>query len=351
MDGYYSFDAGTIFPVESNVVDPSPILQLSDPVLYQICVFFTQLLNTNLQPRFSQEALACGVTHANVDNWVDGVAVAQTIDFPIRENLAAATDFKFPLLSIFTEQEEYHQMTLTNVSTKRDFVLHWVFPPLISKQYNHLYHFLQLASKTILGYGQQGFDPKVNPQGPSAWQTAGLSFGTFQGAKYTHLDGIVAKKGIAGTHGKFPALEMRFSFWERCQLPVPQNFETFTDVYLQENLVDGYNPANPIDNFIDGYIAPDITMTSVVPSSGTIQGGTLLFIYGTGFLANKLQDASQLTICGSPAQTVQMRQPNVMMAITNPGVAGTAGQVGDIIFTDLQGNQYTLPNSYSFTSP
>ncbi len=340
-DGYYSFNS-KVQPLPSLTSDPTPTIQLADPVLYAAANLFRQILNTNLQPRFSNEAAACGLTHANLDNFVDGVTVAQVIDYPLDPSALRVTNYKFPLLSVYTEEEFFHQWTLTNQMVHRTLVISWILPPLAVQQMNRMYEFLQLAGKAMLAYGPQGYDPKVTPNGPSAWQTANLSFGAMMGVKHLPYMGLDKEKKTA----YFPSIQMRMAVMERQQDPVPQNFESFSGIsLLREDLVDGYNPANPITNFIDGYVYPNISLTSCTPNSGSIQGNTLLVIQGTGFLATKI---STVTVCGAEVKSLVVKSPTVMLAITNPGI--TAG-TGDVVAYDEQGNSYTLTNGFTYTTP
>lgn len=348
MDGYYSFDAGTIFPLPNNT-NPLAILPAADPTVQTLATFFAQLLNTNLQPAFSNACAAVNLSHSTLPNFVNSQVVAQTIAYELDETLLSTTNFKFPLLYIYNEGEEYDQWTLTNLMIHRHFTIAWILPPLTPTQYTSLYPFLQLATKTWLGYGQQGYDPKVHPNGPNVWKTAGVSFGTIESCEMTKYEGTMMKnnKEMAAW---FPCLEFRMSLMERYQAPVPQNYPLpFNGATVDLSVIDGYNPANPIDNFIDGYIYPNIVLNSCSPATGSIGGGTLLTIQGIGFVPEKLRYASQLTICGSPASAVSINSASIMAAVTNPGVTGTANITGDIVFTDLEGNQYTLVNGYTYT--
>lgn len=344
-DGYYSFNSQT-YPVPSTSVDATPILQLADPVIYKLASLITQLLNKDLLPRFQEEAIACGLTHANIDNWVDGVAVAQTVVFPFTSNptLLKTTDFKFPLLSIYPESEEFHMLTLTTLATKREIVVTWILPPLTPGQYNKMYPFFSVATKTILAYASQGYDPKIGTS--SFWKQAGLSFGEIYDVIYEPLEGLHKTPNTKDmVQAMFPCIELRMATFERNKAPVPQNYPTnLSKIELQINLVDGYNPASPVVDFADGYIVPDISITSVSPNTGTIHGNTLVYVHGTGFAAEKIKNASQLTFCDSPAKQVTVLTPSLMLALTNPNAAG----IGDVVFTDLQSNTYKLTNGFTY---
>jgi hypothetical protein len=345
MDGYFQFNS-QINPVPSNLVDPSPISGLADPVILALANFIRQVFNTNLQPRFSQEAAACGLSHSVLESWVDGYAVAQVIAFPLNDQLLKLTDFKFPLLAVQPVSEEPMNLTLTNLATNRTFRVAWILPPLSVQQYNRMYYFLHLAWEAWLGYGSQGYDPKVNLI--SVWEQSGVSFGAMHGANYLPYEGMSGGKDSKDI--KFPTLEFEMSLVERCLQPVTQNFpHGFNEAYIELDYVDGSNPANAIPNLIDGYVQPNITLTSCSPSSGPIAGNALLLIQGTGFSIEKIVSASQLTIAGSPAKSLTVKSPTAILAITNAGVNGSQGMLGDIILTDVQGNQYTLLDSFTYT--
>lgn len=339
-DGYWSYNS-KVYPLPSLSSDSTPTIRLADPVLYNVATFFAQILTNNILPRFSDECQAVRLTHSVLDNFVDNVAVAQIIDFPLDPNALRITSYKFPLLSVYVEEEYFHQWTLTNQATRRDIVVAWILPPLAPEQMNRLYPFLGVATKAWNAFGPQGYDPKVS-NGPSFWQTANLSFGAMLGVKYLPYMGLDKEKKAA----YFPSIQMRISMVERDQMPVPQNFSSFSGIsLLREDLVDGYNPANPITNFVDGYIYPNITVTSCSPSSGSIQGNTLLTLQGTGFLPQKI---AKVTVCGAAVKQVNVLSPSVMLVITNPGI--TTG-TGDVVAYDEQGNTYTLTNGFTYTSP
>lgn len=344
-DGYLQFNS-QVWPLPSNLVNPAPIIQLANPVMYQICSFFQQILNTNLMPRWAQECAACGMTHNFLDAFIDGYPVAQTVSFPVEDLLAEANEFKFPLLSIHALGTSSQQWTLTNTAVRTEYKLCWVLPPMTDLQYNRLYDFMHYAEEVLVGYGAQGYDPKVNTN--SVWEACNVSFGSFYGTERVFYEGVI--RGRATASSRFPVLEFFFSFQERNQQPVRQNYQNgfVSPVGIQLNLVDPENPANPLDNFIDGYVYPNITVVSCSPSSGTINGNTMLLIQGTGFSTEVIQSANQILICGAPAKAVTVKSPTAMLVITSPGINGTAGQIGDVVILDQNGNAYTLPDAYTY---
>lgn len=348
-DSTWSFSAGgaASFPLPSLGTNPEEVLHLGDPTLYYMCVFFSQILQQNLLPRFSDEMAAARMTTANLPNWVDGYACAQAIFHPLYPDNLTTTNYKFPLLAIHPIGEKHFNFTLTNLAVRRDFLVSWVLPPMNAKQLNKLETFMTIASKAFLAFGYQGYDPKVNPFGPSFWQQAGVAFGYIEGVQFKPYLGSVQIQGTDKYKAEyFPSLQMRIGFVERNQMPVPQNYESFSGIsLLREDLVDGYNPANPITNFIDGYVYPNITLTSCSPNTGSIQGNTLLVVQGTGFLMQKI---ARITVNGAQVKSFNVKSPTVILAVTNPGI--TVG-TGDVVAYDQQGNAYTLHNGFTYTSP
>ena len=246
-DALWGYDSAE-FPLPSLTSNPTPILQLADPAIFQLCDFFTKILNANLMPRFGNEAMACGVTHNNLDNWIDGYAVAQTVAFPLSPSILKTTDFKFPLLSVYPERDEYHSISLMKTGKRRDLVVSWILPPLTPFQYNRLYPFLGMASDTMEVYGQQGLDPKVNPN-QSVWNIANISFGSLIGCDYKPYLGLDKESKNA----TFPSIQMRLSFFERNQYIAANYPHSLDAANIELDLIDdGYAP-DAIKNFIDGY--------------------------------------------------------------------------------------------------
>lgn len=344
-EALFSFN-NTVLPAPSLLDNSIAVIKLTDPVLYTLAIFFGELLQTNLMQRFSEEAVHCGLTHTALDNFLDGYAVAQITSFPLHNLTLKENDFKFPMLNVVCESEEPHQQTLTNSALIRHFCVSWVLPPLTARQYNRLYHFLGVASKVFLAYGQQGYDPKgsVFNRTNNAWGSCNVAFGTLDDVSYEHFYGF----DKAGQEVDFPAVQFRLSLFEQNQLPVPQNYPIpFNSIsMLRLNLIDGYAPGDPINDFIDGYVFPNLLISSCSPSSGSIVGGTILSITGTGFDKVKLQNASQLTICGIPASNVSILSPTLMKAVTSPTMNV---KLGNLVFTDLAGVSASLTNAYAYT--
>jgi hypothetical protein len=337
-DQLWSYSSA-FFPLPSLLANPTPILELADPVLWSVGQFFASLLNSNLLPRFADEAAKCGLTSATFNNFVDGSLSPQITTYPLNPMLLKTTDFKFPLLNVYVEREEFHQLTLNKTTVKRDIVVSWILPPLIPRQYNHLYPFFGIVSKAVSAYMIQGFDPKVSSV--SFWQTAGLSFGSMEGISYKPWLGMDKD----GSNAYFPSIQIRFSFYEKNE-EVAANYIELTGISIEEDLVDGYNIANPIKNFIDGYAYTSLALSSVAPVSGSVHGGTWLLLAGEGFSTTVLKAPQQIRICGAQAAQIQIVSPSLVRVLTSPGIStGT----GNVVLTDISGNAVQLLNAFTYT--
>lgn len=342
-DGYFSFNNdNVIYPIPSGT--NSFQLLSYDPTQQTLATFFKALLDSNLQPAFNQAVLACKL---NLPNLVLGQTVGELVAYELDETLLTTTNYNFPLLYVHDEGSDFDQTTLVYSSLHRHFTVSWILPPLTPTQYTVLNPFFHLVQEAWLGYGLQGYDPKINTT--NVWYTAGVSFGSIEDCIITKYDGTMKDKSGHEMQAYFPCLELRLTLVEENQLPVPQNYPNlFGGVSIQLNLVDGYNPSNPIDNLIDGYVYPALSITATSVASGTEQGGTWLYLTGTGFDSNQL---AEVTICGAPAAAYATKSASVLLVITNPAIFGTVGQTGDIVLIDNGGNTYTLPNSFTYTSP
>ena len=101
-DQLFSFNS-RVLPAPSLTDDPTPVIQLVDPVLYTLANFFAQILESNLQPRFSNEAMHSGMSNNGLNNWIDGYTVAQITDFPLHDLTLKGNSFKFPHLNVVIE--------------------------------------------------------------------------------------------------------------------------------------------------------------------------------------------------------------------------------------------------------
>lgn len=328
------------FSFDNNVLPPktgtgNTLLVDADIVNQKILQFYRALLQTNLGARWAQECMACGLVNSNLQSMLDGYIVGDAICYPAPSTLKQ-TDYKFPLLSVYRQSEEYGQMSTHHIVTKSRFITNWILPPLNDpNKLNHLYPFLSLVSKTLLYYTFQGSDPKVNNQ-ELFWKEAGFAFATIEGAKFG---------SFLGQDGKtiFPSIEMTLEVYERNQA-VLSDLETFDGVDGYVSLVDGYNINNPVSDFEDFIADVALSVSSFSPSSGPVSGNTLVYIYGNGFEEIQLSQQSQITIAGNAVLAWEVKQDNVILAITGYSKTATSGP---IVITDQFGN--TATSSAHFT--
>lgn len=330
----FSFDSAT-FPLATGT--GNTVLADADPVSFKILQYFRGILQANLGARWVQEAAAAGLTHANLQNIIDGYVVADAICYPPGSTLKQ-TDYKFPLLSVYRNRENYAQMSTHHIVTESDFSIVWTLPPLNSPaQRNRIYPFLSAVSKTILFYAFSGSDPKYN-NGELVWQEAGFAFALVEKAE---IGSFLGQDGQT----EFPSIKINFKVFEKNQF-VPDDYEALTgfDGYIDE--VDGYNVNNPVTNFITFNTNPNFTVSSFSPSTGSIAGNTLVVIQGSGFEEAGFSQQSQISIAGLAVQNWLVKSDTVMIAITSYADAPTAGP---IVLTDKNGNTATSMQNFTYS--
>lgn len=334
QNSHFSFD-NNVYPPE--LATGRTILVDTDIVNQKMLEYFTGILQANLGAYWAQQASACGMTNSNLQNLNDGYIVGNAICYPPPATLKQ-TDYKFPLLSVYREDENYLQMTTTKILVDSNFVITWTLPPLANpNQANHLYPFLALVSKTILFYTFEGSDPKYN-NGELVWQEAGFAFALVEGAKYG---------SFLGQDGKtiYPSVQIRMKIFEKNQF-VPEDYETLNgfDGYIDH--VDGYNINDPIVDFITFKTDPGLTITSFTPQSGPISGNTMVVIYGTGFQEAGLSQQYQITLAGNAVLRWLVKSDTVIIAITAYAPTGTTGPV---VITDKFGNVAQSTQNFTYS--
>jgi Domain of unknown function (DUF1929)/IPT/TIG domain len=104
------------------------------------------------------------------------------------------------------------------------------------------------------------------------------------------------------------------------------------------------NSDNQSDTLTNGYtyLAPAPTVTSLIPTSGTINGGTNLNITGTGF-----QSGATVQVAGMNAGSVNVVSSTLLTATAPAHAAGTVS----IAVTNTDGQSGTLNNAYTYIAP
>ncbi len=324
---------GEFYPLPSYTSNPTPSLELGDVTLYTISSFFQQILNSNLLPRFANDMLNCGIKNEKLPSYHDGYAVGKVYPYALYPDILKTTEIQFPALCVYQTNATPVQFTTVKIGMKRDFIISWIMPPMTAQQEFVFMTHQSIAAKAIIGFGSVGYDPKVSTV--SAWQSIGLAGGEFGKISLLPFQGM----NHDGNKAKFPAISVPFSVWEINQLGLPQNTNgNFESVYLEVDLGDGYNINNPLPNIADGYIIPNLSITSFTPTSGSVQGDTQVFITGNGF-----NPTGQYTVSfnGAIAKTPFVRSNQLMQVITNPSIGGATGS-GNILIQDNLGNSYEI---------
>jgi hypothetical protein len=332
MVDQWSFD-NLIFPPSTTPI--SSELQELDFITYKLLDYYTTILNNNFGARWNTVMQALGLTHSKLEIFKDGYIVAQSIAFPVTSDTLKQNNFQFPLLSLWREEEKWLQLTTDYIFTESDYVLTLTFPPLSAQQYNRIYPFLAAINKKILLSTFNGSDPLYN-NNELVMKEIGLSFMKSNGSKY----GSMLSADKSGNPVYFPSLQVKLSAYERNKY-IP-NGELLTGFDVQGDFVDGYT-ADVISNFVDGYVDTSVgTISSLSPSSGSINGNTLVIMSGFSFDDFEI---FSITLNGVPVVKYTVKNPNLIMLITPPTLnTGT----GDVVITDTQGRQITLVGGWSY---
>ena len=334
QDNHFSFD--------NNVYPPSTgtghtLLADTDIVNSKILEFYRGVLQANLNARWTEACTACGMVNSNLQNLNDGYIIGDALCYPIPETLKS-TDYKFPILSVYRQDENYLQMSTHHIVTESNFVITFTLPPLNNpKQANSLYPFLNLVSKTLMFYTFEGNDPKYN-NGELVWKNAGFAFAMMDNAKFGSFLGQDGKT-------KYPSVQINFKVFERNHF-VPGDYEALTGFDGYVDSVDGYSINNPVVDFIKFTANPGLTISSFSPSSGSIQGNQMIVIQGTGFQAANLTEQSQITIAGKSVLSFLVKSQSTIIAITAPIPTGVSGP---IVITDEFGNTTTSITNYTYS--
>jgi hypothetical protein len=325
----------------SNVFPPptgtgNTLLADTDITNQKILDFFSGVLQLNLGSRWAQQCTSAGLVNSNLQNMIDGSIVGSTICHPLPSTLKQ-TDYHFPILSAYRQDEHYRQMTNNKVVIESNFIITFTLPPLNSpEQLNLIYPFLQAASKTILFYGTAGSDPKYN-NGELVWAEAGFAFALMEGCQYGSFLGQAGKE-------VFPSVKINFKVFEENHF-VPEDYIPLTgfDGYISE--LDGYNINNPITNFIEFQTNLTFNISELSQTSGSKAGGQMVIIEGTGFQEANLVRQNQITFAGQSVQSFLVKSDTVIIAITGYTVSPISGPV---IITDDNGNQAISSVNYSY---
>jgi hypothetical protein len=346
----FSYNNGDgYFPLPPLSANPAPTILIGDKTLYTLATFCEQILNNNLNPRFAQDMFGCGVKTAGLPSYLDGYVVAQSVFYKLHPQILTTTGFNFPLLSISEMGMKPVTVANGNPALYRTFNISWIMPPLTAGQSQVMATYWSYAAKTLIDYITLGYDPKVNPNGPSCWITSGIAGGEWGNILFTHSLGSHRVDKNRTEDLPFPTMSATWSCWEINQLGVPQNYAStpLTSIYFQGAWGnDGYNATNPLQNIADGYAYPNLTISSIYPESGSaVNGDTLVYVSGTGFLET---NTYTITFNGAVGRNVVVQNDSLLTVITNPSVGYAVG-TGNVVISDQNDNTYTATNVWTYT--
>lgn len=309
-----------------------------DPATQTILRYFSGILQINLGTDFATDAVACGFTNAHMNFVRDGYMVASAVSFPVAPTLQAQ-DYKFPLLSVYRLKRTFEQHSSMKVVIKSDYVINYILPPLSVFQYNTLYKYLQAVSDTLVQRTWQGYDPAYNG-GEQVWKTANIAYATLEGDEYGSFLGQDGKT-------EFPSIRLNMSVMEESQF-VESNYNSMTNAFIEVDHYDGYNLSIPVSNIADGYANPNLSLTTISVSSGSVLGGTMVQITGSGFENVIASGGSSynVTLNGAPVSRLIVRSNTILLVVAGPGA--TTG-TGNVVIKDSLGNIATLSGAWTYT--
>lgn len=332
-DGYnFGFDS-VVFPAV-----PGETLSSLDPVTNTILRYFTNVIKINLGAAFAADAALCGFTNAKGMNFlIDGYMVAQSVSFPVSSSLSVA-DYKFPLLSVYRTKRKFTQNSSMKVIIESEYDVNYILPPLSIIQFNKLYKYLSAVSDVLVDRTWRGLDINYN-HGEQVWKTAKVAYALMHGDEYGSFLGQDGKT-------EFPSIKLSLTMMEESQF-VPSNYNELDNVFFEVDLHDGYNLALPINNFVDGYANPNLSITSLNINSGSILGGTAVLITGSGFenVISSIIPTYAVTLNGAPVSRLIVRSNTILLISSGPGVVDG---IGDVVVTDKLGNTITLTNGWQY---
>jgi hypothetical protein len=333
MASHFGYNT-TVFPLTAGAT-----LATADTPTNTILRYYSNIIQANLGAAFAADAAQCNFLHASLNYIVDGSMVAQAVSFPVSSTLKI-TDYKFPLLSVYRTKRDFVQHSSLKVMIESQYDVCFILPPLTTRQFNFLYKYLELVSDVLVTRTWQGFDPLYN-SGEQVWKSANIAYAEMHNDQYGSFLG-------ADGSTEFPSIKLNIKMMEETQ-NVLSDFNSLNKVSIEVDLYDGYNLSNPVKNITDGYVNPNLGISSLSVSSGSIAGGTLVTILGAGFqnINSSLTPSFAATFNNVPVNSLIVKDTNTMLVKT--GAASQTG-IGNVILTDILGNSINLVDGWTYHS-
>lgn len=329
MADWDSFKRGGVaFPLTSSTANE--LLQDADPAVYHALRLVAASLRIHIAARLAAEAEAVGLVIAD--------AVAQTLHVEPSPFLLIP-QFKFPILAIYRQNEAESDATLTYARDTSEWEFAYVLPSLQPRQVERLQPILRAASRVIAHAVSQGYEPGFN-NGEKVWQTAGIESARMVRASYGGFEPIQETphyfRAVVGT------LEVR----ER-EMPYGAQFQAFTgaDATVREMASDGTTVEVTALS-----TQPALTVTNVVPSTGSKAGGATLTITGTNFPFGTPGKPVRVFV-GSAEATDVVILSATQLQCTAPAHAAYPTFIADVVVQAHDGRRARLPAAFTFTTP
>lgn len=199
MSDYGQFSVGGVsFPVDDSPFVAS--ITALDPVLARALVFYKAMLETHLGAYFAAMVTDSGATN------LSSSIVAETVGYDVTPYLTA-DQYKFPLLAMYSTEEEIKDHTVAWYKSTNKYVLLYVLPPLTAAQANKILPILKGIKSVIVDRTIQGYDPAYQ-NSLEVWADVGVMEIGVTNARYGALPNVT-------TNLTFPALELSIECQER----------------------------------------------------------------------------------------------------------------------------------------
>jgi hypothetical protein len=323
------------FPLTSDTTNS--LLRDADPAIYYALEFFAQVITTHLGDRLVAEATAVGATQITS-------AVAETL--PIDpEQFLTEEHIRFPLLTLHRESTSYKFITKRRRANHK-LKLAYILPPLRAAEAERLLPILHAVGSLIDQKAVQGRDPAYTPTAPVG--TAGEFVWSNSRAGLASVEVKESSTGAfsASTDLFFPAIVMTVEMSELADSNACDgeyvSFEGADVEVDQRQDFDGTTLESVAD--FNTYQGP--TITSVSPTSGSVDGNTLVTITGTRF---KTGTRPSVLFDGAAADAVTVVSTTTITCRTPPHAAYPSF-TADVLVIATDGQTVTLEDAFTFNN-
>lgn len=319
---------GVSFPLADALTNS--LLQDADPVLFHGLAYLSWAIATYAGDRLLAQAAAASAPIAS--------AVAASVPMNPAPFLRQE-HFKFPLLALWRTKASFDVQSISFRRDACDCMLAYVLPPMAAGEVEQILPILNAVKGLLDRVIDLGYDVAYTPpggvEGDPVWRTAGVEKVMLKSAEFG---------AFADDTGDlyFPALTAELTIRERSG-HAPEQFEDFAgaDTTVDVPVSDGTVVAAVVQIATQS----EPTVVSASPATGTKAGGTPVTIGGTLFKA-----PATVNFGSALASAVVVVSPTVITCET-PAHDAYPTAVVDIVVTNQDGQEATLEDSFTFTSP